>query len=293
MAPRTAPGSIVVGIDGSVGSGEALDWAADQAVREHRALTLLHGVDPVVFAGGGDYPGAEYDYTGLRDEVRQQDVLVLEAATARAHARHPGVEVTTVISDGDPRNALLQLGETAAMVVVGSRGRGPVASLLLGSVSVAVSRHATCPVVVVRPDALAGGGVMVGVDGTTHSLPAVEFAYRTASLRGCPLTVVHCYHDPTQGLAARGEADAPDLGEEQALTAESLAGMSEKFPDVPVDVHLVPGRGARELLTASDGYALLVVGHHRRAPLHGLLHDPVATTLLEHARCPVAVVPSL
>ncbi len=284
----------MVGIDGSAGSLEALDWATDQAAREHRPLTLLHGADPVAFAGGGDYPGAEHDYTGLRDEVRQRDVAMLEAATARVRARHPDVEVGSVLSGDDPRNALLQLGETAAMVVLGSRGLGPVASLLLGSVSVAVSRHATCPVVVLRPDSLAGGGVMVGVDGTEHSLPAVEFAFGMASLRGCPLTVVHCYRDPAHRPGGQVGADGgPDLGEEEALTAEALAGMGEKFPDVPVDVHLVPGRGARELLAASEGFALLVVGHHRRAPLHGLLHDPVATTLLEHARCPVAVVPSL
>lgn len=216
----------------------------------------------------------------------------MAATTARVRDRHDRVEVTQVRSDADPRNALLDHARQAAMVVLGSRGRGPVASLLLGSVSVAVSTHASCPVVVLRPDARPGEGILVGVDGTRHSRLAIEFAYRTASLWSCPLTVMHCYNGGTRGAAALGASDAPGTNDEEALTAESLAGMHEKFPDVPMTAHVVPGRGAPELLAASDGSALLVVGHHRRGPLHGLLHDTVAPTVLEHARCPVAVVTS-
>ena len=287
-APEAVPGSIVVGIDGSPGSDQALDWAADQAAFEHRPVTVVHGVDPVAFAGSGDYLGAGVDYARLVEEIRSEDAGMMARASQRVQDRHSTVEVRSVLSDSDPRSILLQLGEQAAMLVVGSRGRGPVSSLLLGSVSVAVSKHATCPVVVRRPGATArpAEGVLVGVDGTAHSLPAVEFAYRMASLRSLPLTVMHCYHDARRGSSA-------DLGEEEALVAESVAGMADKFPEVQVQVRLVLGHPAPELVAASGGFELLVVGHHRVTALRGLVHDSVAPTVLEHANGLVAVVPSV
>src|SRR6478736_648774 len=77
------------------------------------------------------------------------------------------------------------------MVVLGSRGRGRVSSLLLGSVGVAVVGHATCPVVVRRPARdRVRRGVLVGTDLTDDSRPALEFAYGLASVRHLTLTVL-------------------------------------------------------------------------------------------------------
>ena len=293
MSLETAPGSVVVGVDGSAGSDVALDWAADQAALEHLPLTLLHGMDPVAFAGGGDYGGSSVDYPNLAQQVRSEDTAVIARATMRVRRRHGSLEVLAVTSEADPRSALLEVSREAAMVVVGSRGRGPVASLLLGSVSVAVSKHASCPVVVLRPGARAGHGVLLGVDGTEHSLPAVEFAYRMASLHSCPLTVLYCYHDTVHAPAPSRGPDALDLSAEEQLVAASIAGMAEKFPEVQVHISVVPGDAAPALLAAARGTELIVVGHHRLTPLRSLLHDPIAATVLEYATGPVAIVPSL
>ena len=95
---------------------------------------------------------------------------------------------------------------TAHLVVLGSRGRGPLRSSVLGSVSASVARHAHCPVVVCRP----GGapdtvhGVLVGADGADASRPVLEFAFLQASLRGMPLTVMHCFWDVVAATAGPG-----------------------------------------------------------------------------------------
>ena len=83
------------------------------------------------------------------------------------------------------------------MLVLGSRGRGQLRSLLLGSVGVALVRHARCPVVVHRPGhaGTVRDGIVVGADATEESLPVLEFAYREASLRKLPLTVLYSYWD--------------------------------------------------------------------------------------------------
>jgi len=295
MDPNDVPtGSIVVGIDGSPWSDQALDWATEQAAEEHRALVLVHAVPPLGAQSYGLYPGTAFDVGQVERDARAGARSLLEGAEARARVLSPDVVCHTVIASSDPRSALIDLGEQAAMVVVGSRGRGPVASLLLGSVSVSVSSHATCPVVVCRetPSLRPGGGVLVGVDGSADSATAIEFAYRLASFRALPLTVLHCYWDAASVVTAGVVPPSVDLSITQALVSESVAGMAEKFPDVTVEVRLARGSADQHLIAASPDYDLLVVGHRRMGRLRELLYDAVAPAVLEHARGNVVVVPS-
>lgn len=288
-------GSIVVGIDGSPSADEALSWAVEQAALEQRPLTIVHTQEPVSFAGAGlMVPASGIDYAQLLDESRAAAQALLTSSNAQALDRHPELGVHQVLSHSDPRSTLLHLSQTAAMVVVGSRGRGPVGSLLLGSVSVSVSKHATCPVVVHRPAPTdtPRHGILVGVDGTENSMPAIEFAYRMASWRALPVTVLHCYWDANLVASLRTRAAMTDDSVEQALVAESLAGMQEKFPEVQVQVRLTRGFADQQLINASHNYDLLVIGHHPLPMLEDIVHRSVAPTVVEHAHGPVAVVPS-
>jgi len=155
-------GAIVVGIDGSEPSNRALAWAADEAALDHRPLVLVHAV------GGLGVPGTvwltEGDPQVTRMRAEGEDLLA--AATQQVLGRHPSVEVHSRVVTEDARQALLEVANQAWLIVVGSRGRGSVRSLLLGSVSAAVARHATCPVVVVRPHppGTVRRGVLVGAD---------------------------------------------------------------------------------------------------------------------------------
>jgi nucleotide-binding universal stress UspA family protein len=170
-----------------------------------------------------------------------------------------------------------------------------MASLLLGSVSVAVSRHGVCPVVVVRPfhPGKVRRGIVVGTDAGEHTQPTLEFAYRQASLRNQPLTVVHCVpflDDPQIPLGLLAE-NLAGTDEHQLALAESVAGLAEKFPDVRAQLRLGQGTPEHCLLGLSDTMDLVVVGRHHsgsRGELIGL--GSCAPAVIEGASCPVAVV---
>ncbi|HEY0903710.1 MAG TPA: universal stress protein [Marmoricola sp.] len=278
-------GTIVVGTDGSPSAERALEWAIDQAQLESRQLTLAHGVDP---SGSVWVDPAGVDHRAVLEALHSDAVVMLERAREQVARRAPDLVVHEVVRMSDARLTLLELSEEAALVVVGSRGRGPIKSLLLGSVSLAVSREARCPVVVVRPSqpAVARNGVLVGADGTERSLTTVEFAYRQASLHRLPLTIMHCFWD-----ARPGTEEEPVASDVRLELAESIAGLGEKFPDVQARTEIVRGMADERLVRASQRMDLVVVGAHHGGTLTTLLYGSIANAVLEHATCPVAIVP--
>lgn len=285
-------GSIVVGVDGSASGERALDWAVDQAVAERRPLTLVHAVSP---AGSVWMDQAGMDHRIGLEAMESAARRLLDRARAEVTTRAPGLEVCDVLRVADPRDLLLGFSSEAAMVVVGSRGRGPVRSLLLGSVGLALTRHANCPVVIHRPGnpGLVRNGIVVGADGSPGSLVTLEFAYRQASLRGLPLTVFHCFWDVlrTAGSAELVAAASADLEEEKLLVAESIAGMGEKYPDVRVRTEVARGLADQALTAAGERMDMIVVGAHHGGVVAEIAFGSVASSVVEHATSPVAVVP--
>jgi nucleotide-binding universal stress UspA family protein len=288
------PGTVVVGADGSEHAERAVVWAARQAALEGRTLDIVESAEHVLLRDTAWLDTQGIDHTELVQALRAAVEASLARARALAESAAPGLDIRTHLVELDARDALIGASGSAHLVVVGSRGRGPLTSLVLGSVSAAVARHARCPVVVCRPP---GGEpeephVLVGVDGTAASLPALEFAFRQASWRGLPLTVLHCFFDVTAG-------GRPDLVEPRAsayedlrlLLAESVAGLREKFPDVEVDLQLGRGLVDECLLGQAPTAELVVVG---RTESHGwtrCLTASCAFAVLERARTTVAVVP--
>lgn len=285
-------GAVVVGVDGSPASDRAVVWAARQAALEGRPVALVHGASPTVATTWMGAPA--FNPATLLQALEDSGRAQLEAAGAVVHEREPGVAVYRVFDHRDPRDALLAHAASASMVVVGSRGRGPMASLILGSVSLAVSQHAPCPVVVVRPKGEeAHGGIVVGADGTVRSDAAVGFAFRQASLRSLPLTVVHAFwSEQDEGYPSEArDYEQADLEDMRLLLAESIAGPEADFPDVKVTLHVERGIPDRVLLHACETADLVVVGTHPSNAVYDLLAGEVSRSVLGHARCPVAVVP--
>ncbi len=286
-------GSIVVGIDGSSSSEQALAWAVEQAAVEHRPITLVHGVPPgtpALLDPAGSSP-REARELSLRDKGQE----VLDRARQEVQRLAPGVTVYDECRVQDPREALVELSEAASMLVLGSRGRGPIESLLLGSTAVAVVRHARCPVIVHRPmpTSATRGGIAVGADATEDSLPVLEFAYRQAAFRRVPLTVVHSFwyfQQPSAVADVLGDAVAPTSQQRVAL-AESMAGFAEKYPDVTVHTQMDQGMPERYLLRLADEMDMLVVGAHQGNRAEQFMFGSVSVWLVEHANCPVAVIP--
>ena len=190
---------------------------------------------------------------------------------ARAHVAHraPALEVREVLEFVDPRSLLLEQSKEAAMVVLGSRGRGPVRSMLLGSVAVAVARHASCPVVIHRPmkPGRVRRGILVADDGTVQSRPVLEFAYRQAELTKLPLTVMHCFWDIQSVTTVSYSGAGVDRDTERLELAETVAGLAEEHPDVEVNEVVQHGLPETKVALASDEMDLVVVGAHQGSRL--------------------------
>jgi nucleotide-binding universal stress UspA family protein len=267
-------GTVIAAVDGSVDSRRAARWAAEQAHLERRPLTLVHA-------------------TGVRPapSLTHRSAVLLQEAAALAEEAHPDLTITSLSVPGEPREVLVDASATAHLLVVGSRGRGTVLSKVLGSVSAEVAKHAVCPVVVTRPTppGAVKDGVVVGADGTPESVRVIEFAFRLASLRRLPLTVMHCVYDPVAAVVgARGPVhDHPAADELGLLVAESVAGMRERYPDVHVTTQLTRGLVENCLGAGPRPWDLVVVGRH---PAH-LLRSSPSTGVLERSHSVVAVVP--
>lgn len=141
-----AIGRVAVGVDGSPGSDAALLWAADQAVRCMAELVLVHGWTY-------PYQGPRTGVTEPRDDMRLDAMRTLEASTLKVKEAAPSLRCHSIISEQSPAKAIIDAGKDADLVVVGSRGHGGFASLMLGSVSRTVLQHSAVPVAVIRhPD---------------------------------------------------------------------------------------------------------------------------------------------
>lgn len=276
---------VVVGVDGSKGGDGALDWAADAAARQHRALVIVHTEAPLVPWNTSGYPLAVADTPEVRDAVLVAGGLRTAAARKRALARHADLDIIEVHDIIDPRLGLQVASRHAHVLVVGSRGRGPLKSMLLGSVSVAVSRDASCPVVVVRPGNETGSCVLALVDGSPSSVDVLEYAARHASEVGQPLRVNHL-------LWTDFDIDRKLLDEGARLLAEISAGLGEKFPDVDITLEVENIVNPERLIDSTTDVSLVVVGHHPANLLHRMLYQSISTIVIERALVPVAVVPT-
>src|SRR6185437_1111586 len=141
---------IVVGVDGSRYSRRALIWAMRQAAQQRVPLTILAvRPDPVRPATGIYWGLRAYPEDSHNPEVARKAIEEM-VEQARNEIGGAAPEVTVNVVTGDPAEELVNASRDADLVVVGSRGSGGFASLLMGSVSSKVTRHAACPVVVIR-----------------------------------------------------------------------------------------------------------------------------------------------
>ncbi|MGW3248793.1 universal stress protein, partial [Streptomyces sp. NPDC001070] len=178
--PRAPHGEVVVGVDGSDPAVRALDRAADEAHRRDTALRIVHGLpwpDPGEVGFGLD--------TDRERPPGEAARVILELAARRVADRHPGLPVALEQTAEPAASALVRLGRTAALTVVGTRGRGGFTGLLLGSVSLRVAAHTAGPLMVVRgEDAAARRGllhdkVLLGLEDESDA-EAARFAFEEA-----------------------------------------------------------------------------------------------------------------
>lgn len=292
----TAP--VVAAVDGSEDSLRALEWALDSARRRAAPLRVVHvrqyaawGQADVLVAGPPEAGGDP-----VIDEVR-----------ARLGERADAPAVDYLALEGVPGAVLPGLGADAQLLVLGSRGRGGFASLLLGSNGLAAARDAECPVVVVPPPgrevhgegpAEPGPRVVVGLHADSPDDAVLGFAFAEAARRAARLEAVAAYPWPVQTWSAPGQFVPPPVDrdaverETRSLAEGFLAPHGGRHPGVRADVRILAGDAAGHLVAASRDADLVVVGRHRRRLLApARLMGSVTQAVLLHAACPVAVVP--
>jgi nucleotide-binding universal stress UspA family protein len=283
---------VVVGVDGSGSAYRAVEWAAAEAVRRGAELRLVRAFSWTTSERPIRDGGRVAQY---RDELLKiARGQVARAARIAADVR-PEVETTTQVAIGAPIEVLGSEARRAQLLVLGDRGLGGLAGLLLGSVAVGLAAHGACPVVIVRGERAGAGNdespVVVGIDDSPISEAALAFAFDAAAARGVGLVVVHAW-SPTaidDALAPVMDWDAA-TAEEDALLAERLAGWEQKHPEVAVRRTVVRNGAVRSLVAASREAQLVVVGSRGRGNATGLLLGSVSHGVLHASHCPVAIV---
>lgn len=295
MDISTSTRPVVVGLDRSPHATAALEHATALAERRHLPLLLVNAYEPSQFDVRST-AGWSPDAAGVPRNVAER---LVDDAVDTLRAFHPAVEVRTKVEAGSAVQLLIEESTRASAIVLGSRGTGGFAELLLGSTTLHLASHATCPVIAVpAPDPThpAGRGIVVGVDGSALSDSAMEYSFAEAADLGEPLVAVHAWHDVTRTGVGRMMPLAFDpvevADEQRLLLTESLAAWRDKFPDVEVAPKVVYGHPVPALLRYAGKARLLVVGCRGRGSVRSLLLGSVSHGVLHHATGAVAVVHS-
>jgi nucleotide-binding universal stress UspA family protein len=259
---------ILAGFDGSAVARDAALWAAAEAHSRDRPLVLARSFERPLLTNAGFLP----------DDARGWDCdHSLRVLADECRLAYPRLHVRCTTRAGHPGPVLAELGTRldAELVVLGSRGYGPIARLVLGSTAAELVHLLDRPVVVVR-GAVGPGPVLLGLAGTDTDGQAIEFAFEFAARHSAPLVAVH--------------------GDHHAQTAERLEQVltpwRERHPSVGVRTEVVGGKPAQALLERSAGARMLVVGSHHHNAVRRVLRGSISHASLYHADCPVAVVPA-
>jgi nucleotide-binding universal stress UspA family protein len=282
---------IVVGVDRSVASTAALEWALAEAARRGRPLTAARAwVDPVT-AG---YPIGTV-LQGSADEVGKAALASAQEALKEATATVPdadGVDVHAVALRGAAGPALTDASRDADLLVVGTRSMNALSRAVLGSVSSSVLHHAHCPVVVVPEPQEAGtrpARVVVGVDHSPASRSALIWAAEHAARRDVVLVPV-LVREPSWSVEAPPGTMSASVAQLEENERRALRDAVPRDIDVRVEADVVTGHAAASLLELVQPQDLLVLGSRGRGGFAGMLLGSTSISVAQHAPCPVVVL---
>jgi nucleotide-binding universal stress UspA family protein len=267
---------LVVGFDGSDQSRWALRWAASIATATRFRLAVTEVWE------GGDPKLAQETGVRVREELASTAGPLLDGLPA-------GVEVGFEARRGPTVTALLDRVTPDSGLVLGSRGRGGFAGLLLGSVSRECIEHAACPVMIVRQERvvpLAGTTIVVGHDGSPSARAALEWAVALGRATGAEVAAAHVWQTGSSEIRPRLHER---LIADARRSVEAWAG--EVSPDVrAIEIEGEP-RSELVKLAEREEPALLVVGRRGSGGLRALRIGSVVSYLVTVSPTPIAVIP--
>lgn len=294
---RTLSGSapIVVGVDGSSAGLQAVKWAAAEAKRQGAPLRLVHAVPRLP---RNPYPTTGWYINELRAAAKADGARFLADAREAVADIAGDVEVSDVQHMGAAAEVIGRESASARMVVIGATGRSGLTDLMIGSTALSLPSSAHAPVVISRQRGdgtfADSGPVVVAVSGSDLDEAPLEFAYEYATECGADLVAVHAWSDAAlpdfDRVASGPEAWTAIEEREKRLLSESLAGYSERYPDVEVRHVIAYDRPAQALVDRSADARLVVVGTRGRGPLTGAFLGSTSRAVGKLAHCPVAIV---
>lgn len=284
---------ILVATDGSTGADDAINWLEHGPLPENAAIE-------VICASGLPFTAEAVTAMGWR-QLLDESQRVVDDARDRLAKRWTTVAGRTL--DGDARDAIIAAAKQAEsdLIVLGARGLGAAASFLLGSVSLAVTRDAPCPVLVCHGRARPVRKVIIAYDGSADARTALDFC---CQLPFAPDVIVYLVGviEPLPYPTTAPELIKPELkgllqdyeNEQRSKLAPALDEAAAVLRSHARAINLVTTKGVPAGMILEEARAhdadLIVVGARGLGTLQRITLGSVSESVLRHAKCPVLVV---
>ncbi|UNK70873.1 universal stress protein [Microbacterium sp. H1-D42] len=276
---------IIVGVTEASGSRRAVDWAAARAIARRQQLELIGVIGGAVGnVGEGSVLEAAWAAT--------QELLNEEAERVAAD----DLVVTTRVESGNPVSVLTDASEHAALLVIGSDYRGPGDGPARGSHGIRIAAASASPVVVVPDFEITGerSGVVVGVDGSPTSEPAIAFAAAEADRLGEPLTAIIVWTPiatPRNAVMVMPQAyrEGMEQNARESL-ALSIAGLRSQYPGIEIEEAVAEGYPSAVINELAESARLTVVGSRGHGTVRRLLLGSISHEVLQRLATVTAVV---
>jgi nucleotide-binding universal stress UspA family protein len=290
--PTTAVSSlkpVLAAVDGSAHSLSAVGWAADEATRTRRPLLL--------FTATNDFlPPVPHFSVADSFEFDGRIEALLKTLRDQLSTSHPDTPILTTVRPGTPIGAILEAQEGADVVVLGKRGLGAFARLIVGSTSIAMAGRSRLPAVIV-PDTWdqqthVNAPLVVGLDTDHYDDRVLRYAFERAERLSVPLVAVHAWMTHPVFTASQANQEAWAARAVDALE-DLLAPSRKEFPEVDLRIKQRHAHPAMAVLDESESRNAqrVVLGRHTPSQHRGgFAIGSVTRAALHYADCPVVVV---
>ncbi|WP_018143057.1 universal stress protein [Alloscardovia criceti] len=294
-------GELAVGVDGTPESFAALQWAMQESAITHQKVHAIYGWTQSWDTGA--QPISEADWDHARKIINHQLSAWAQTASESLGFDVSELKLTSMHSAGT--TALLNIGENAHQIVVGRRSMGAVARWFLGSSSQTLINEAQTPVTIVRMPESAprvvnsadasfavdtSAPVVVGVDGSVHSLRALNFALEAGAIEHRDVHVILCWQTKTLGEFMEKSRSIPSLHEGEIIAQDVLSRLLDQAHK-PAGVSIIAtpmyATATKGLLSVAPQAHRVIVGSRGLGKFEQQVLGSVSKKLLE--KCPTTV----